>query len=214
MIKRIIFDIDGTLIAGVSFIPPTENALKKLNIYSKENIEKIQKSFATYESKYDNYNKKDYLNHISECLKETVDEKFLDIFFEELKFCIPGNNEKLIKTIKILSEKYELVLLTNYFKESQINRLKNIGIDIYFQDCFGEDLIKPNRGAYLNACGKHKPSECVMIGDNLELDVYAALDNGLKAIFVNSKNILINDNDIIKVERVEDITVDLIEKWN
>lgn len=40
MIKRLIFDVAGTLISGVSFIPATEKALKKMNLYSKKMLQK------------------------------------------------------------------------------------------------------------------------------------------------------------------------------
>ena len=200
MIKRLIFDVDGTLISGVSFIPATEKALKKVNLYSKENAVKIQGNYMIYEKNYNSYNKKDYLNHISKCIGTTVDERFLDIFFEELGLCISKNNEKLIKTLEVLSQKYELVLLTNYFEIVQMTRLKNMKIDKYFLECFGEDLIKPNKDAFLKACGKYKPCECVMIGDNIKLDVEAALNSGLKAIWITEEKE--NFDNIIKIDKV------------
>lgn len=209
MIKRLIFDADGTLISGLSFILATEKALKKVNLYSTENAEKIQGNYMIYEKNHNNYNRKDYLNHISKCLETTVDERFLDIFFEELGLCISKNNEKLIKTLEVLSQKYELVLLTNYFEIVQMTRLKNMKIDKYFLECFGEDLIKPNKDAFLKACGNHKPCECVMIGDNIKLDVEAALNSGLKAIWVTEEKE--NHDNIIKIDKVENITIDLIK---
>jgi len=209
MIKRLIFDVDGTLISGVSFIPATEKALKKVNLYSKENAIKIQGNYMIYEKNHNNYNRKDYLNHIFKCLGRTVDERFLDIFFEELGLCISKNNEKLIKTLEMLSQKYELVLLTNYFEIVQMTRLKNMKIDKYFLECFGEDLIKPNKDAFLKACGNHKPCECVMIGDSIKLDVEAALNSGLKAIWITEEKE--NHDNIIKIDKVENITIDLIE---
>lgn len=99
MIKRLIFDVDGTLITGVNFVEAINNTLKKLNVYLEEKI------FAQRLFKY---------------------------FFEELKTVIPSKNESLIKTINELSNKYELVLLINYFSESQLNRLNNMGIGHFF----------------------------------------------------------------------------------
>ena len=40
--------------------------------------------------------------------------------------------------------------------------------------------------------GLHKPSECVMIGDHLELDINGAKKCGINTIWVNSKNIEMN----------------------
>ena len=44
----------------------------------------------------------------------------------------------------------------------------------YFSECYGEKLIKPNKQAYLSACGNKNPSECVMIGDDIYLDIIRA----------------------------------------
>ena len=38
MIKRLIFDVDGTLITGVNFVDAIKRTLKRLNIYSDEKI--------------------------------------------------------------------------------------------------------------------------------------------------------------------------------
>ena len=136
---------------------------------------------------------------------------FLEIFFENLKDAIPNINLNLVNTIKQLSKKYELVLLTNYFGESQLNRLNNIGIGNYFIECYGESLIKPYKEAYVKACGKYKPSECVMIGDDIFLDIECAMNIVINTIFVNSKNISINNINTVIVKKVEDIDEKLIE---
>lgn len=39
---------------------------------------------------------------------------------------------------------YELVLLSNYFEESQRNRLTAMRINDYFSEYYGEKIIKPN----------------------------------------------------------------------
>ena len=142
----------------------------------------------------------------------SLSDNFLEVFFNKLQYVIPEKNEKLINTIDTLSKKYELVLLTNYFGISQLSRLNNMGIGKYFKETYGEDLIKPNKGSYLKACGNNKPEECVMIGDNLYLDVECAKKEGLKAIFVNTKNISTDDIEDIVVNKVEDITEEIINK--
>ena len=105
---------------------------------------------------------------------------------------------------------YELVLLTNYFSESQLNRLNNMGIGHFFIECYGEKLIKPNFDAYISACGKHTPSECVIIGDDIFLDIEQAQKVGLNTIFVNTKNIKNYNVKTFEVQKVEEINVDLI----
>lgn len=75
-----------------------------------------------------------------------------------------------------------------------------------------EHIIKPNRKAYLNACGDKKPSECVMIGDDIYLDITRARQEGLNTIFVNSKGIEVKPEIGIVVNHVEEISKDMISK--
>ena len=59
---------------------------------------------------------------------------------------------------------------------------------------------------FLMPFGLHKPSECVMIGDQIELDINSAKKCGINTIWVNSRNI---ENNIIKT-----ISVDSVNKIN
>lgn len=212
MIKRLIFDVDGTLIQGVNFIGCVEETLKRLGVYSEKNVEMFLNGIKTYEQLYNNYNEVDYTKHMSKAINEELPNNFVETFFDELKMCIPPKNELLIDKIHTLSQEYELALLTNYFAKSQLNRLNNMGIGKYFSECYGEHIIKPNREAYLNACGDKKPSECVMIGDDIYLDIIRAKQEGLNTIWVNSKGIETEQNVGIMVNSVEQISNDMISK--
>ncbi len=212
MIKRLIFDVDSTLIVGVSFLPYIESTLKKYDLYSEENMKKVFYAIATYEDNYNCYTKENYRRHLSDNLGFEIEEGWIDSLFENIKDCVPPENPKLNRAIEELSKHYEMVLLTNFFGESQMNRLNTMGIGKYFQEYYGEELIKPNKEIYHKACGSHNTEECVMIGDNLALDVEAALKEGLHAIFVNTKKADITGISVPIVDKVEDIDRDLIEK--
>lgn len=212
MIKRLIFDVDGTLITGVSFNSSIEETLKKLGIYSENNVKLFLEGIKTYEQIYDNYNVEDYTRHMENTINRPLSNDFVNTFFEELKTCIPPKNQLLEDTIHRLSEEYELVLLTNYFAQSQLNRLNNMHIGKYFKECYGEHHIKPDRKAYLDACGDKKVSECVMIGDDIYLDIVRAQQEGLNTIFVNSRGIKVNPNMGIVVSSVEQISPRLITR--
>ena len=210
MIKRLIFDVDGTLITGVNFIDSVKKTLDKLRIYSEDNVKLFIKGIKTYEQLYNNYNIKSYTKHFEQVLSNKLPENFVFIFWEELKNAIPPRNDKLISTISELSQKYELVLLTNYFAISQLNRLNNMGIGRFFKECYGEHCIKPNKKVYLDACGGNKVEECIMIGDDLYLDIKRAGEERLSTIFVNTKSVETNSSMGIVVDSVEDISEELI----
>lgn len=212
MIKRLIFDVDGTLIQGVNFVASVEQTLKRIGVYSDEAVRLFLQGIKTYEQMYDNYNIVDYTTHMGNAIHRKMPQEFVTVFFEELKTCIPPRNQLLIDTIQRLAQRYELVLLTNYFVESQLNRLNNMGIGQYFQECYGEHKIKPNKEAYLSACGDKKSNECVMIGDDIYLDITRAKQEGLNTILVNSKEITVDANIGIMVKSVEEISKKLIDK--
>ena len=80
----------------------------------------------------------------------------------------------------------------------------------FFEECYGERCIKPNKQAYLDACANNKAEECIMIGDDLYLDIKRAKEEGLSTIFVNSKRIETNPSIGTVVDSVEDISSELI----
>ena len=69
MIKRLIFDVDGTLITNVKLSGAITRTLRKIEIYSEENLRRFLQAITTYEQTYNNYNRKDYLSHFSLALR-------------------------------------------------------------------------------------------------------------------------------------------------
>lgn len=207
MIKRLIFDVDGTLITGVDFRKSVSNTLRRIGVYSDDLVDKFIDNIKKYEKKYNCYDREKYIDYFSSILGIDLDFDFLDIFFDELKDCVPEYNDKLIGCIYQLSLKYDLVLLTNYFSESQMNRLNSMGIGKYFSHCYGEDLIKPDVDSYISACGNYKPYECVIIGDDLDLDVIVPKSLGLNIIYVGDSDF----SNVVRVINVCDINSEFIE---
>lgn len=207
MIKRIIFDLDNTLIMcdENTFVEPCKKALERFNIFDIEKARLLSLCGDIYETQYKNYNRKDFLSFITARTGLVLDDNFLDVLFEELGNCAPDNLENEKQTLEYLHEKYELVVLTNYFKNVQANRLKKAGLLHFFQNVSGEDSPKPNKEAYTYACGNHKPNECVMIGDNYEFDFKSPRKFGLHSIWLTKKEAS-NKIDIINnISELKDI---------
>ena len=202
MVKRIIFDIDGTLITGVDFSSYVANTLKKYNIDDIKKTKQFLLNIKEYEKTYDCYDRNLYLNFFSAKLECELDNRFLELFFRELKKAIPKNSEKIKRMLSNLRD-YELVLLSNYFEESQRNRLSAMGINDYFSEYYGESIIKPNELAYRQAQGIYQPSECVIVGDDKRLDIDVPKSLGFKTIYVNENG---------DIKRVEELSPRLIKK--
>ena len=67
---------------------------------------------------------------------------------------------------------------------------------------------------FLMLFGLHSPSECVMIGDHLELDINGAKKCGINTIWFKSKNIENNNIQTISVDNINEISQNLIESLN
>lgn len=202
MIKRIIFDIDGTLITGVDFSSYVANTLKKYGIEDVEKTKQFLLNIKEYEKTYNSYDRNLYLKFFGDKLGCELDNHFLEIFFQELRKAIPENAEKIKSMLAAMNE-YELVLLSNYFEESQRNRLTAMGINDYFSEYYGENIIKPNELAYRQAQGIYQPSECVIVGDDKRLDIDIPKSLGFKTIYVNENG---------DIKRVEELSSRLIKK--
>ena len=187
MLKRVIFDLDNTLIMTESFLIPNQKALQRIGIYDLEKAKLLDYCGDDYEENFSNYNRNDFLNFINQRLNLNLGQEFVDILFDEFRNSVPENFDKEREVLEYLASKYELVILTNYFKEIQASRLKQVGVFHLFKDIFGEDCLKPRKEAYLKACGPHSPNECIMIGDNFDYDVKAPRKFGLSSIWITKK---------------------------
>jgi len=201
MIKRLIFDVDGTLVTNVKFKPFIEEALRKYEVvnYQEKALEYI-KYIPEYEICHKGYDISSYLSFFTKKLGISFNIRFWDFLVEELKGCIASNGKEIAAMLQKLNN-YELVILSNFFEVVQLNKLKGMGINDFFTEYYGEEIIKQNSDAYIMATGPHKPEECVMIGDNKELDIDAAAKLGLHTIWINSSG---------DVNSVEEITPELI----
>jgi len=203
MIKKLIFDLDNTLIMWKDeYLNALKETLKKYNINEEPNY--VNDFIDNYEDYYDKYDKQNMLDHINNNIKEKLSMDFMNDFLEKIGY-MSEPNEEVIDTLEYLSKKYELVVLTNWFKEPQTNRLKNAKIDKYFKEIFGgEDYIKPQKEAFLTAAGETPVKECIMIGDSYTLDVMGAYNTGIEPIFMNPKH-KENKNSFKEIEKLSDL---------
>ena len=193
MIKRLIFDIDDTLIMWKKeydiAISKTLDELKYP--YTLELCEKIDKLELEYEKDRKNFSRQYMLDFMNTNLDEPLPKNFIDIWIKNLAYCVPEKeDESLFQTLEYLYNRYELIILTNWFEESQKARLKRLNILAYFKEFYGaEEYAKPYKEAFIQAMGKRKPEECAMIGDNINQDIQAAKKAGItKLVWVDNFN--------------------------
>ena len=189
MIKRFIWDLDGTILDG-DF--SREEELFRANL-SEEDFLKFNKQrwdlINTYEREYPRYNKKllsDFLSIRSGVMiNQDLIDKWIDYMINVNECIHPGAVEVLdyLNSLEI-----ENIIYSNWFTKTQVGRLKKLGLDLYFKEIIGADYhMKPSKEGFLSVCGLYKPSECVMIGDNYDKDILGARNAGLNTIYYSPK---------------------------
>lgn len=196
MIKRLIFDFDNTL---MMWKDEYKNAIKNTIKYYNLDIDylKVDEVIGEYENYYDKYDKENMIKLINKKFNLNLGVDFIDKWLEELG-SMSDKDEELISLLYYLSKKYELVILTNWFKKSQTARIKKAKIDKFFKEIYGGDeFIKPNPISYQTAMGNRNVDECIMIGDSYKTDIEGALKLGMKAIMITKKEIEPQNNLIV-----------------
>ncbi len=219
MIKRLIFDLDNTLI---TWEKKYDNIIKKVldelgftNKDTQELSDKINKLQLEYEKDRKYFNKKEMLDFFNERLEQKLPENFIDKWLELLPTCVPERLDKEdYETLEYLSKKYELVILTNWFGVSQIERLKKVDILKYFKEIYdAEKYAKPYKESFYQAMGDRKQDECVVIGDDIYMDILSAKKVGIKNLVWKDNNNTANENKnllegvtvIRKLEELKDV---------
>ena len=88
---------------------------------------------------------------------------------------------------------YQLHLITNGFEEIQWGKIRSCEIDPYFKEVITSEKamsLKPHKEIFeyaLNITGAVK-AESIMLGDNLDADIFGAMQAGLDTVFVNHIN--------------------------
>lgn len=128
-----------------------------------------------------------------ELLAKDLSVRFLDL--------LPTRTILFPYTMEILqyltNKKYELHLITNGFEKTQHSKLKYSGLDKYFKEVITSEAsssLKPNKEIFdfaFNRTGA-KPTESIMLGDSIDVDILGAMKAGIDQVFINHLNISID----------------------
>ena len=188
MIKLVIFDIDNTI---MDFPKNFEVEFKKVLDKFGADIEPIElyKAVGTYETNKEGiyYTKEKLIEVVNKVLNLNLPLEFIDEFFNMYNVLISKIDGSVIDTLKYLKSKYKVVALSNWFTDSQKSRLKEAGVLEYFDEVYGTDIVpmKPRKESFMSVIGDLKPEECVMIGDNLKVDIEVPYELGFNVYHLN-----------------------------
>ena len=203
MIKKIIFDIDNTLIDFPNYEEGYQELLDKYHI--NKNAKELYDAIGVYEvcGNFKKYDKDSLLMVINDELNLNLDNKFIDDYFDMYNKLITPVSEDVKDTLEYLSKKYELVTLSNWFTFSQKERMKYAGIAKYFKEIYGTDIIpmKPSKEAFLSVIGANEIGECLMIGDNFDMDIKVPHELGMFVYYLSKDNKL----DYPSISKIEEL---------
>lgn len=202
--KRFIFDLDHTLMTA-------DYGVEKEYFKSVlgDNIDSFTKKIPLLLEEYETNHPRYEIDLLSEFLiKRTgfnINENVIRGWIDSFGNCPSVIEDGVFETLEYLkSNDYSLVVLTNWFLDSQNRRLKNSGLREYFDGVYaGDCVLKPRQMAYQAAMDIYKPGSCVYIGDNLEKDYIGPRICGIDAVLYD-KNDKHNDN-IVKIKRMNEL---------
>lgn len=200
--QRFIFDLDGTLL-NLDYSYEKEYFESTLG---KENSIKFVSMICKLLDKYEFTHPKLDLLELSEYLSDSsgikISPKVLEGWIQasgEADFVLNNGVFDVLENLKFRNK--SIVILTNWFLESQMRKLERSGIIEYIDEIYdGQIALKPSRFSYKLACGRYPVEEAVMIGDSLEKDIYGAMQIGLNAVYYNP-----NNNDYFDKKKVKSI---------
>ena len=182
MVKKFIWDLDGTLLSG-------DFSTHEISYFKEKLIGQDMEMFFKNRSRYLYEYEKNFFKYDVKSLSEflslrsglVIDEIVVREWNEHSKSVPDTIHTGAEEVLAYLQAKgYENILYTNWFSEVQIERLRNTNLLEYFSETYGgEFAIKPNAVGYKKIIKDVNPNEVVMVGDNIVNDVLVPRSIGI-----------------------------------
>lgn len=225
MIKKIIFDLDDTLLnTGIiydkqidEFIISIINDLSLKNI-SPDEIRTIQEDIDIKQIDKYGFSKTRFPLSFVEtykffCIKskmvfdEKLAEKYRSIGAKVFEI-IPELCSGAVEVVQKLSDKYELVIYTLGEYALQKEKIEKNNLEKYFSEYF----IVNNKTVDIlrNVCAPLPPDECAIVGDSLKGEIAPGVKLGLKSFYIDRQSkwkyqFTPVDNGFIKIKNLKEL---------
>ena len=209
MIKKIIFDLDNTLLfLSDEWEENYKRFIDKynLNISANDlflcigNFERNMKNIVVSKQKLSEYVSNDlFIDFTTNMILELLE------IYDNTSLL---NTDTIYDILNYLSEKYELIAYTNWFTDDQIKKKKKYDLDKFFTKVYGWDILpkKPSKEGLSEIIKNDDIENYIFIGDSIELDLEVPYSIGIATIFYNRKNIKQNKyKEIFKIEELKNI---------
>jgi len=201
---HLLFDLDDTL---WNFKENSKEALQ--NIFDDYQLQRYYRTFEDYFSYFEEHNKalwnlygqqkitKEFLSAerflaplrpfgiVNSSLASEMGSAYLDRCAEKT-MVMPHAHE----TLRYLSEKYQLSIISNGFEEVQYRKIERSGLATFFSAIFLSENIghhKPDTAFFSQVLKdlSASPKVCMVIGDNFQTDIVGAMNAGIDQVFYN-----------------------------
>ncbi|MBS2211771.1 YjjG family noncanonical pyrimidine nucleotidase [Carboxylicivirga mesophila] len=222
--KHLFFDLDHTL---WDFEANSEATLKEMFVSYK--LSRFFKDYEDFHQRYEVHN----LYLWAQYRRNKVDKKtlntqrfylpFAEVGFDDLTVARQFASDYLsisatktllfpntLEVLEQLQKDYQLHIITNGFKEVQIQKLINSGLRQFFTNIYISELIgvqKPNRYFFdytVKSCHA-KRKECLVIGDSLEADIMGAKKAGIDQVFFNTKQVACKEDITYEISDLKEL---------
>ena len=203
--KKIIFDLDGTLFFLSGDWKSTYQEF--IDIYKLNTTpEELFKTIGLFEHENEDIivSKKTLCDFINSKINIGITETMLNDLNNRYNNIPLLYTDKVYELLKYLSSKYELIAYTNWFTEDQKYRLEKYDLEKFFSKIYGWDIVKLKPSAAgLKDIVKDNIEDYIMIGDIIEMDMETASNLGIKTILYNRKNI--TQDKYQEVKKIEEL---------
>ena len=196
--KRVIFDLDGTLM-NANYDDEKRFFLKKLGNTDKAqdfilNIGDLLHEYERGHFSYDVFALTKFMQKKGYDFTEDTVLSWVKFFEGSIRDEICPGVIELLDLCK--SKGIKMSVATNWFTEAQTGRLRRAGLLDYFDVVVGGDyFLKPGKTNFYLAANGTPYEECVVIGNNYMDDYIGAINADMKAILLNDHFTI---NDIMK----------------
>lgn len=208
MLKKIIFDVDQTLLNTEKdcYDAYTDYFKSKGITNYKEYTLKLYEIIDRYDEEKRDYSKEDLVEYLNIHFDINFTKEDFNSIFKTYQSHGTLLNDSIKDTLENLSKNYELVTLSKWYVEDQEKRLEKAGILKYFKKVYGIENagLKPEKKAFITACGDYEIEECLMVGDSMKSDIGGARQIGMKAVLIDPTMKNKYKNKIKSINELED----------
>ena len=204
MKSRYIFDEDYTLLTP-DWSTTDQYFIDKFGDEAKPFLDNMSSILKVYERTFRRYDYEDlsrFLTHKTNLPITKKDVKNWDELVRFIKDTEETYARDLLEYLKLNG--VSLAVCTNWFADSQRERLRRADLLKYFDSVFAGDIVtKPHKAAYLISAAQYDPNECTFVGDNVDFDYIGPKAVGMNAILYDKRDK--HHKTLIKVRSLKEI---------